>query len=228
MSETLFEKQTTLCARDIWKSFEGGAIEVLRGVSLEAHAGEMLALWGRSGSGKSTLLHLLGGLDNPDKGTLNVCGIDPTQESQRLKLRREMVGFVFQLHNLIANLTLEENCLLPAIACGLTHGQARERFGFLAEATGLSSRKSQRIQKLSGGERQRTALCRALMHHPKVLLADEPTGALDEHTGNQIFDLMQGLCRDQGITILMATHERRFAEACDRILVVRDGRIEKP
>jgi ABC-type lipoprotein export system ATPase subunit len=186
----------------------------------------MVALWGSSGSGKSTLLHLLGGLDVPDEGELSVCGLDPRDEAHRLELRRKHLGFVFQLHNLIPDLTVAENLRVPALAAGMATDVARARLRELAEAVGIGHRLEHRIQDISGGERQRTAICRALMNSPRLLLADEPTGSLDEATGDTVFSLLRGLVKERGIAVVLATHERRFAEQCDRLLRVRQGRIE--
>ena len=214
-------------ARDVTKTYDRGRITVLQGVSLEVRAGEVVALWGASGSGKSTLLHLLGGLDAPDSGTLSVCGLDPCREASRNKLRRESVGFVFQLHNLIPDLTVEENIRVPALAAGTGKAETAARVRVLVEQVGLSHRIGHRVQDLSGGERQRTAICRALMNAPRLLLADEPTGALDEQTGDAIFALLKELAAREGVAVVLATHERRFAEACDRIVRVRNGRISE-
>ncbi len=199
---------------------------MLEGANLEVRAGEMVALWGASGSGKSTLLHLLGGLDVPDAGELTVCGLNPCIETHRLELRRRHLGFVFQLHNLIPDLTVAENLRVPALATGAPPAQTRLRVGELAEAVGITPRLNHRIQDISGGERQRTAICRALMNSPRLLLADEPTGSLDEETGDNVFGLLRHLVQTRGIAIVLATHERRFAEQCDRVLRVRAGRIE--
>jgi lipoprotein-releasing system ATP-binding protein len=212
-------------ARHVWKSYDQGRVSVLQDASLEVRAGEVVALWGSSGSGKSTLLHLLGGLDTPDRGELSVCGLDPTLESNRLELRRRHLGFVFQLHNLIPDLTVEENIRIPALALGRPVAETAARVRDLATRVGLQHRLSHRIQDLSGGERQRTAICRALLNAPAVLLADEPTGSLDEAVGDSVFALLRSLAQHDRITIILATHERRFAEACDRIVRVRDGRL---
>ena len=214
-------------ARDVWKSYDGGRVEVLRGASVTVRAGELVALWGSSGSGKSTLLHLLGGLDAPDRGELRVCGLNPCDEAQRLILRRQWLGFVFQLHNLIPDLTVEENIRLPALALGATRTTMAERVRVLAERVGLGHRLAHRVQDLSGGERQRAAICRALMNSPKILLADEPTGSLDEQTGDRVFALLKELARAERVAVVLCTHERRFAEACDRLLRVRAGRVEE-
>ena len=213
--------------RNVFKSFDDGNIQVLRDVSLSVTPGQMVALWGSSGSGKSTLLHMIGGLDTPDSGKLRVDGLNPVSERDRLRLRRETVGFVFQLHNLIPDLTLFENCMVPCVAVG---GKARifeSRFEELAKDLGIDHRRNRRIQELSGGERQRVALCRALMHRPKVVLADEPTGSLDEKNGEIVFELLKNLARKEQVTVVMATHERRFADACDTIFHVRDGRLSE-
>ena len=219
---------TIVRVEDVWKSYDDGAIQVLNGVSLTAEAGESVALCGPSGCGKSTLLHLLGGLDEPDRGQVRVNGREPANRRTSLQLLRHEVGFVFQLHNLIPDLTLEENCMIPAVAAGTPREAARERLAHLAERTGLSHRLRQRIQKLSGGERQRTALCRALMNRPQILLADEPTGSLDERTSGQIFELLLELVEHEGITLVMATHDRQLARRCDRLVEMRDGRICEP
>jgi lipoprotein-releasing system ATP-binding protein len=212
-------------ARDVWKTYDHGRIAVLQGVSLDVERGEVVALWGASGSGKSTLLHLLGGLDVPDRGDLNVCGLDPSREQDRLALRREHLGFVFQLHNLIPDLTVTENLRVPGLAAGKSAADIEARLRELAAIVGISHRLDHRIQDLSGGERQRTAICRALMNRPRLLLADEPTGSLDEKTGDTVFKLLKQLAERDRIAVVLATHERRFAEACHRILRVREGRL---
>lgn len=215
-------------AEDVWMSYDDGTIPVLNGVSFKALAGQTVALCGPSGCGKSTLLHLLGGLDHPTRGRVivNRKQLGPTISTVHL-LRYE-IGFVFQLHNLIADLTLEENCLIPTVAAGTPRDEAKARLMHLAERTGLTHRLKQRIQKLSGGERQRTALCRALMNKPGILLADEPTGSLDERTSEQIFLLLLELVQTESITLIMATHDRGLARRCDRLVDMKDGRICEP
>jgi lipoprotein-releasing system ATP-binding protein len=218
--------EVLISARDLHKTYDAGRVPVLAGISLEIQAGEMVALWGSSGSGKSTLLHLLGGLDVPDRGEITVCGLDPRREADRLELRRRHLGFVFQLHNLIADLTVEENLRVPALADNRPPAETSARLRELADAVGIGHRLDHRIQDISGGERQRTAICRALMNAPRLLLADEPTGSLDEVTGDTVFALLRSLVKERGITVVLATHERRFAEQCDRQLRVRSGRLE--
>jgi ABC-type lipoprotein export system ATPase subunit len=222
------QKRIVLRAENVWKSYDDGAISVLKETNFEAIEGQSVALCGPSGCGKSTLLHLFGGLDLPDRGRVSVNGIEVNRHRNLLRLLRHEVGFVFQLHNLIPDLTLAENCLIPTVAAGLDHRSAQARLMQLAERTGLTHRLGQRIQKLSGGERQRTALCRALMNKPKILLADEPTGSLDEHSSGMVFDLLLDLVATEGVTLVMATHDRGLAMRCDRLLEMHDGRIHEP
>jgi lipoprotein-releasing system ATP-binding protein len=212
-------------ATEIWKSYEQGAIAVLNGVNLDARKSEAIALCGPSGCGKSTLLHLIGGLDQPTRGTVRVNGEPLGRGRDMVHFMRHEVGFIFQLHNLIPDLTMEENCLLPAVAAGANRTAALTRLQDLAERTGLKHRLKHRIQKLSGGERQRTAICRALMNRPGILLADEPTGSLDEKTSSAVFKLLLDLSHTEGLTLLMATHDRGLAASCDRVLEMHDGRI---
>lgn len=225
MSEA--RSQIIVKARKIVKSYDKGSITVLRGVSLDVRAGEIVSLWGASGSGKSTLLHLLGGLDLPDSGEMEVCGLNPCGEEDRVVLRRQHLGYVFQLHNLIPDLTVEENMRIPALAVGRDGVATRQRIDHLADQVGLAPRLKHRIQDLSGGERQRTAICRALMNEPRLILADEPTGSLDERTGDTVFGLLKTLAERDNIAVLLATHERRFAEQCHRIVRVRDGQLSE-
>ncbi|MGD0630984.1 MAG: ABC transporter ATP-binding protein [Terracidiphilus sp.] len=217
--------RVVLRAEDVWKSYDEGTIAVLKGVNFEAIEGQTVALCGPSGCGKSTLLHLFGGLDSPDRGRVSVNGVEINRRTNLLHLLRHEVGFVFQLHNLIPDLTLEENCLIPTVAAGIDRRTARARLHELTERTHLTHRLGHCIQKLSGGERQRTALCRALMNRPKILLADEPTGSLDEQTSGTVFDLLLDLVASEGVTLMMATHDRSLAVRCDQLLEMHDGTI---
>jgi ABC-type lipoprotein export system ATPase subunit len=221
-------RRIVLRAKDVWKSYDEGAISVLKGVDFLSFEGETVALCGPSGCGKSTLLHLLGGLDEPDRGHVSVNSVEINRHRSPLRLLRHEIGFVFQLHNLIPDLTLEENCLIPTVAAGVARQTALARLRKLTERTGLTHRLRHRIQKLSGGERQRTALCRALMNNPRILLADEPTGSLDEKTSTAVFDLLLDLVAKEGVTLVMATHDRALAHRCDRLVEMHDGRIHEP
>jgi ABC-type lipoprotein export system ATPase subunit len=221
------DRRVVLEALGLWKSYDDGSVSVLNGVDLQCIEGQTVALCGPSGCGKSTLLHLFGGLDKPDRGTVLVNETALSGGRSHLHLLRHEIGFVFQLHNLIPGLTLAENCLIPSFAAGVSQRQAGERMRELAERTGLSHRLNHPIQKLSGGERQRTALCRALMNRPRILLADEPTGSLDEQSSNAVFDLLLQLAATEGVTLLMATHDRNFAAKCDRIVEMHNGRMNE-
>jgi lipoprotein-releasing system ATP-binding protein len=211
---------------DVWKSFDHGRVEVLRGVGLRVTKGETVALCGTSGCGKSTLLNCVSGLEEVDRGEVRVSGFDIVKESTRVDLLRHHIGYVFQLHHLIQDLTLAENCLVPVIAAGGTKAYAMDRMAELAEATGVGHRLHQRVRELSGGERQRGALVRSLMNDPELLLCDEPTGALDEKNREKVFELLLTLVRERGRTLILTTHDPDLASRCDRTLRMRDGRIE--
>lgn len=210
----------------VTKSFDHGKIQVLRGVDVSVPRGKLVSVCGPSGCGKSTLLHIIAGIESADEGSVFIEGQSLDSEKKRLEALRHQIGFIFQLHNLIPDLTLEENCLIPTIATGMDRGEAIDRFQDLARRTGLSHRAKNRIQDLSGGERQRTAICRALMNSPSVVVADEPTGALDEKTSWSVFSLLGDLVVSHGVTMIMATHDLELAKNSDRVIQMRDGRIE--
>lgn len=216
---------TLIHARGIWKSFDRGRITVLQGIDLQVRSGETVALCGASGSGKSTLLNILGGLDSPEHGDVTIDGRSIKTPNERTALLRHTVGFVFQLHNLIPDLTLRENCLVPALAAGRSPAQVNDRIMHLLEATGIGERANRPVQELSGGERQRAALCRALVNKPRIVLADEPTGSLDEQNGARVFELLLDLVQRENATLILATHDRQLAEKCGRLILVRDGRL---
>lgn len=211
--------------QDVWKSFDRGRIEVLKGVDLRVRRGETVALCGTSGCGKSTLLNVIAGLEDADRGSVRTAGRTIGSERERVDLLRHDVGFVFQLHHLMPDLTLEENCLVPVIAAGGRKADAMARLAELAEATGISRLLGQRVRELSGGERQRGALVRSLMNEPDLLLGDEPTGALDEANRERVFAMLLDLVRAKGRTLVMATHDLDLAMRCDRVIRMRDGRI---
>jgi len=211
--------------RNIEKSYEDGKIKVLHGASLTIEQGEVVALCGPSGGGKSTLLHIIAGIDCADSGEVLIEGEPLDSEARRTWMLRERIGFVFQLHNLIPDLTLIENCMIPCVAAGIKSSDASSRFNELVKRTGVAHRINNRIQDLSGGERQRAALCRALMNRPDIILADEPTGSLDEESREQVFDLLLELVRDEGGTLVMATHDKELAARVDRMLTVKGGLV---
>jgi putative ABC transport system ATP-binding protein len=204
------------------KSFEGGRIRALVDVSLHVGAGELVALTGPSGGGKSTLLNLIGALDRPDAGAIVVDGLDVTRLDDPARYRARTVAFVFQFHNLITTLSAVENVQIPMLGMRPRADRERRARELLAEV-GLGERARSYPPTLSGGERQRVAIARALANDPRVLLADEPTGALDMDTGAQILELIRRVRDERGATILMVTNDDVVAGQADRVLQMRDG-----
>jgi len=213
--------------RKAYASPSGAALEVLRGVSFTLAAGKMLAVTGASGAGKSTLLHLLGGLDTADGGSARLGEIELTrvQGAQLARVRNEQIGFVFQFHHLLPDLSALENVALPLLVARRKPREARAAAGAMLDAVGLSARVSHRPGELSGGEQQRVAIARALVHEPRLVLADEPTGNLDARHGAEVAALLSTLARTRGAAIVVATHNEQLAAACDRTLVLQDGRL---
>jgi putative ABC transport system ATP-binding protein len=209
------------------KAFEGGRIRALEEVSLRLETGELVALTGSSGSGKSTLLNLIGALDIPDAGSILIDG-RLLEEQDATAYRAGTVGFVFQAHNLIPVLSASENVQVAMMGRGLGRAERRKRAEELLAEVGLARRAQAHPPVLSGGERQRVAIARALANDPRLLLADEPTGALDSETGEQILTLLLGLRERRGMTILLVTNDREVAERADRVVVLRDGRLLAP
>ncbi|GAA1615462.1 ABC transporter ATP-binding protein [Catellatospora bangladeshensis] len=216
---------TLLEARDVALSF--GQTPALRGATLSAQPGEIVAIMGPSGSGKSTLLHCLAGILVPDQGEIWFDGqrIDTMNESRRSLLRRDRFGFVFQFGQLVPELTAEENVALPLLLGGVRRPAALRRARPWFERLGLAGLERRRSGELSGGQAQRVALARGLVAEPGVLFADEPTGALDTLTGEQVMDLLVSSAREQGTTVVVVTHEARVAAYADRQVVVRDGKV---
>lgn len=204
-----------------------GYLSVLRGLDLVIGAGEMLAITGASGVGKSTLLHVLGTLDRPEEGRLAVGGEDAFSlgETRLRQFRNRTLGFVFQFHHLLPEFTALENVMMPLLIGRRPEVEARRDAQALLCELGLSERAHHRPGMLSGGEQQRVAVARALVHSPRALLADEPTGNLDQETGARLHDLLRRLNRDRGITVVVVTHNERLADACDRTLRLESGRL---
>ncbi len=213
--------------RDIVRGFQQGEarLEVLRGASLAISAGEIVALLGPSGAGKSTLLHIAGLLERADSGEVEIAGVPcgTMSEAERTRTRRTEIGFVYQFHHLLPEFSALENVMLPLLIAGEARAVARERARELLRRLGLGGRLDHRPPRLSGGEQQRVAVARALANRPKVLLADEPTGNLDQHTARIVFAELLDLVRAEGLAALVATHNEELAAAMDRILVLGDG-----
>ncbi len=203
-------------------------VDALRGVDLDVAPGEFVALVGPSGSGKSTLLHLIGGLVRPTSGEVWVNGMELGRSSDRelVLYRRDTLGFVFQSFNLLPIKTAWENVAVPLMLAGIAPERRRARAMALLEQLGLDQRAHHRPAELSGGEQQRVAIARALANHPRLILADEPTGNLDSRTGGEIMALLQRLVRDEGLTLLLVTHDMAVARYADRIVHLRDGTIQ--
>jgi putative ABC transport system ATP-binding protein len=216
---------------DVHKVYRQGKSEIvaLAGVSLDIHEKEFVVIMGPSGSGKSTLLHLMGGLDRPTRGEIEIDGQNLSRMPDRevTLLRRSKIGFIFQFFNLLPTLTGLENVMLPLILDGHPTKPARNRAEALLEAVSLASRRDHLPEELSGGEIQRLAVARALAFQPPILLADEPTGNLDSKTGEEILQLLRRINRENGCTLVMVTHNRDAAGYGDRIITLRDGKVEK-
>ena len=220
--------QPLLVARDLRKDYpmNGETVHALRGVSLSVQPGEYVAIAGPSGSGKSTLLQLIGGIDTPSGGSVELLGtrLESLGDRELTRLRLTRLGFVFQRFHLLPVLTARENVELPMAEAGVAAPRRRERARELLEYVGLRHRESHRATQLSGGEMQRVAIARALANRPAILLADEPTGELDATTGREILDLFRRLNRD-GTTLIVVTHDERLASAAGRVVHMLDGRI---
>jgi putative ABC transport system ATP-binding protein len=224
-------KGTVLIVKQLCRSFREGDREhrVLDHAQAEFANAEVVAVVGRSGSGKSTLLNLISGIDRPDSGSVEVDGLDVTALAEpRLTLfRRKNIGFVYQFFNLVPTLDVEENVRLVLELNGVRGVEARQRSSAMLREVGLDDRARSAVDTLSGGEQQRVAIARALVHRPPVLLADEPTGNLDEETARQILPVLLSLARQRGATLLIVTHDAALAHAADRVLELKDGKLQE-
>ena len=214
---------------DLWKTYKMGTEEVhaLRGVSIAIERGEYVAIMGPSGSGKSTLMNLIGCLDTPTKGTylLNGKKVSEMNDDELARIRNEEIGFVFQTFNLLPRASALHNVELPLVYAGISSRERRERANVALDRVELSDRKHHRPNELSGGQRQRVAIARALVNEPSILLADEPTGNLDTHTGEDILALIRDLHTRLGSTVVIVTHDLNVARSCSRTITLRDGEV---
>jgi lipoprotein-releasing system ATP-binding protein len=223
-------REPILTCRGVAKSYRDArrTLDILRGVDLDVFPGDLLAITGPSGAGKSTLLHLMGTLDRPTGGEVLFRGASLTRMPRAAlnRIRNEEVGFVFQFYHLLPEFTALENVMMPGLAQGRSRRQCHARAEELLERVGLAERMTHRPGELSGGEQQRVAIGRALFNEPALVLADEPTGNLDEHTGEGVLDLLVGLNRRDGVTLVMVTHDEGLAARASRWVHLHEGRVE--
>ncbi|GAB6054771.1 ABC transporter ATP-binding protein [Methanobacterium alkalithermotolerans] len=219
-------KENIVEIHNLQKSFDNGKITALNGINLEIKRGEFVSIIGPSGSGKSTLLNMIGALDKADTGSIVVSGNDLIQKKDLSEFRSREIGFIFQLHNLIPNLSVLENVEIPMYEKNMSSSQMRKRALELLEYVGLSDKLKRKPTELSGGERQRVAIARALANEPSIILADEPTGSLDSKTGAMILNRLKDLHEKENVTLIMVTHDMDVASLADRTIRVLDGKIQ--
>ena len=219
----------SIVVRDVRKSYRVGPVDVeaLRGVDLKVPAGSIVALTGKSGSGKSTLLHILGTLDQPTSGQVLLNGTEVSTMTDLVasQFRNSSVGFVFQMNNLLGEFSASENVMLPGLIAGAPHAAVQDRARKLLSAVGLGARLNHRPGELSGGEQQRVAIARALIMAPPILLADEPTGNLDQKTSHEIQELLMHICRENHVTMILVTHDLDLARRLPSQVIMEDGRV---
>ena len=224
-------RATILSLQGLHRSYKSGdrSLHVLNGVDLDVHAGEIVGLIGPSGSGKSSLLHAAGLLERPDEGRILIGGKDCTKmdDGKRTLVRLNAIGFVYQFHHLLLEFTALDNVVLPQRIAGKTEAEARKRASSLLERLGLGERLNHQPAQLSGGEQQRVAVARALANRPGLILADEPTGNLDPHTSEAVFQNIRDLTHEEGVAALIATHNLELAGFTDRVFALKDGHLEE-
>ena len=225
------EKQPTVIdLKNIVKKFYVGKpneLEILHGISLQVHKGEFVSVVGQSGSGKSTLMNIIGILDRPTSGEYYLDGLDiqTAKDTELSHIRNQKIGFVFQTYNLVARTNALRNVELPMLYAGVPRKERRERAEYYLEIVGMKDRMLHKPDELSGGQKQRVAIARAMANHPSIILADEPTGALDSKTGRTVMDLFHRFHEEQGKTIVLITHSNELAEETERIITIRDGSV---
>ncbi|MBN9229380.1 MAG: lipoprotein-releasing ABC transporter ATP-binding protein LolD [Legionella sp.] len=219
-----------LTSNNLSKTYSDGAteVQVLRGVNLSITSGERIAIIGPSGSGKSTLLHLLGGLDKPTDGSVLFSEVDwqKVNEKKRCQIRNQGLGFIYQFHHLLPEFSALENVAIPLVLANISIKEATAQAQDILNKVGLAARIHHKPAQLSGGERQRVAIARALVHQPQCVLADEPTGNLDQVTAAKVFDLMLQLNQELGTSLVIVTHDQQLAQRMDRVMVLEQGRLE--
>ncbi|MBF4469551.1 MAG: ABC transporter ATP-binding protein [Methanobrevibacter arboriphilus] len=227
INENNIIKENIVEIKGLEKSYEKGNIKALNGIDLDIKEGEFVSIIGPSGSGKSTLLNMLGALDIADSGTINVAGYDLSKNKNLDEFRSKKIGFIFQLHNLIPNISVVENVEIPMFEGKLSSKDRRTLALKLLDSVGLKDKAKIKPTKLSGGERQRVAIARALANDPSIILADEPTGSLDSRTSKKILDQLNKMHKEKNVTLIMVTHDMNVAKLADRVIEVLDGKILK-
>ena len=210
---------------NVLKEYDDGSVRALNNINLSVEKGSFVSIIGPSGSGKSTLLNMLGALDSPDYGQVIINGVDLARQKDLSDFRRQEIGFIFQLHNLLPNLTVQENVEIPLMDANMSEKDKHKRALLFIEAVGLIDKRKQKPNKLSGGERQRVAIARSLVNFPSIILADEPTGALDTKTGEKVLDVLRFVHESINATLIIVTHDRDVARLADRTIEIRDGQI---
>ena len=223
--EEYYYEEPLISLFDVVKEYDKGTVKALNGINLDIFEGEFVSIIGPSGSGKSTLLNMHGALDKPTRGKIFIDGIDLVKEKDLSEFRQEKIGFVFQLHNLIPNLSVFDNVQIPLLPTGMSNKEMKERASEIIRAVGLEDKKKQRPNKLSGGQRQRVAIARALVNNPSIILADEPTGSLDSKTGEMILNLLMEMHERYNVTLIIVTHDNDVAALAERTIKIKDGQI---
>ena len=223
--EEYYYEEPLISLFDVVKEYDKGTVKALNGINLDIFEGEFVSIIGPSGSGKSTLLNMLGALDKPTRGKIFIDGIDLVKEKDLSEFRQEKIGFVFQLHNLIPNLSVFDNVQIPLLPTGMSNKEMKERASEIIRAVGLEDKKKQRPNKLSGGQRQRVAIARALVNNPSIILADEPTGSLDSKTGEMILNLLMEMHERYNVTLIIVTHDNDVAALAERTIKIKDGQV---